>query len=366
MVDITMLPHRTLTKIQGKPNQRSLKVLMQQLMENAFSVKTDLGGGQHGHCGIILSATEYTELTKDENNPNDPGQTFVFPKQPLKPTVTISTTTEQRYAEHEDYKEKKEEWKTANDFEEISKKMITDAVDKIYLAAIYHKKFGFAHTKSRQILEHLWKKYNDTTDADIEQNKIDLAAAFDPSQPMEILWNRADTCMTFAEDAKEPLTEAEVCRILAKVLHATQVFDLGCLSWNNRDNNQKDYAKFQEHFNKYARSLPMTTGEAGYANFAGLRLNNNQADTTTTPHAAAATINETLGNYDVISRDGTQAYYYCWSHGLGRNKNHTSATCNARKEGHQADATLNDPKGGCPNLMGISRRNQWNSRRTDE
>ena len=38
--------------------------------------------------------------------------------------------------------------------------------------------------------------------------------------------------------------------------------------------------------------------------------------------------------------------YYCWTHGLGRDANHTSATCQNPAAGHQYDATINDMKGG--------------------
>jgi predicted RNase H-like nuclease (RuvC/YqgF family) len=37
---------------------------------------------------------------------------------------------------------------------------------------------------------------------------------------------------------------------------------------------------------------------------------------------------------------------YCWSHGYQVAKSHTSATCNARKTGHQETATKVDTMGG--------------------
>jgi hypothetical protein len=40
-------------------------------------------------------------------------------------------------------------------------------------------------------------------------------------------------------------------------------------------------------------------------------------------------------------------FHYCWSHGLGRNSQHTSPTCTYPKEGHQTDATLDNMMEGC-------------------
>ena len=37
---------------------------------------------------------------------------------------------------------------------------------------------------------------------------------------------------------------------------------------------------------------------------------------------------------------------YCWTHGFDVAPTHTSATCKAKKEGHQVDATFNNNLGG--------------------
>ena len=40
---------------------------------------------------------------------------------------------------------------------------------------------------------------------------------------------------------------------------------------------------------------------------------------------------------------------YCWTHGFTTNANHTSATCNRPKKGHDTTATGRDRKGGNDN-----------------
>jgi hypothetical protein len=39
-------------------------------------------------------------------------------------------------------------------------------------------------------------------------------------------------------------------------------------------------------------------------------------------------------------------YFYCWSHGLSTNRDHTSGTCTSPVEGHNANASLTDMMGG--------------------
>ena len=67
--------HKTLTKIIGEPNAKSLQKLFKQLKRNARSVTSSLGGGQYGHMFMVLSEEEWNNLpgTTPVNAPADPG-----------------------------------------------------------------------------------------------------------------------------------------------------------------------------------------------------------------------------------------------------------------------------------------------------
>ena len=49
----TYFQHKLLTKIHGKPTYPTLQTLYTELKANAGSVPTTLGGGQHGHLGLL-------------------------------------------------------------------------------------------------------------------------------------------------------------------------------------------------------------------------------------------------------------------------------------------------------------------------
>ena len=55
VIDIkqTFFDYPDLTKIDGKPNIMTLLKLKNELKANAQSVPTVLGGGQHGHLGLV-------------------------------------------------------------------------------------------------------------------------------------------------------------------------------------------------------------------------------------------------------------------------------------------------------------------------
>ena len=53
-----------LDKIHGEPTYHALKRMKEQLKRNAQSVISDLGGGAHGHLGLVLTAQEYTKFSQ--------------------------------------------------------------------------------------------------------------------------------------------------------------------------------------------------------------------------------------------------------------------------------------------------------------
>ena len=49
-------------KIHGEPSYESLKKLKNQLKTNTQSLSSYLGGGEHGHLGLVLIPEEYAFL----------------------------------------------------------------------------------------------------------------------------------------------------------------------------------------------------------------------------------------------------------------------------------------------------------------
>ena len=53
----------SITKIHGEPDCEQLKKLKDKLKANATKIPSELGGGAHGHLGLVLSATEYINIS---------------------------------------------------------------------------------------------------------------------------------------------------------------------------------------------------------------------------------------------------------------------------------------------------------------
>ena len=54
-----------LSRIVGKPNTVTLITLLNEVKSNAMSVHSDLGGGENGHLGLVVSPATYQTLVPD-------------------------------------------------------------------------------------------------------------------------------------------------------------------------------------------------------------------------------------------------------------------------------------------------------------
>jgi hypothetical protein len=61
-------------KIHGQPTNHDITMLKKELVSIAASIPSGLGGGNHGHAGIIVKMTKYLAMAGVAfNNPIHPG-----------------------------------------------------------------------------------------------------------------------------------------------------------------------------------------------------------------------------------------------------------------------------------------------------
>jgi hypothetical protein len=96
---------------------------------------------------------------------------------------------------------------------------------------------------------------------------------------------------------------------------------------------------FKEHINKEdsERNRKLTTKTAGYHGANGANGNR--------PHGMPP-LNPAPTSGNVVLPNGIMMYY-CWWHGLGKNKDHTSSTCTFKKDSNIDTATMDNMQGGC-------------------
>jgi hypothetical protein len=60
---VANFPNKTLPTIADEPDYGSINNMVQLLYDNAAAFPTTLGGGQHGHTGLIMTPLLYPTLS---------------------------------------------------------------------------------------------------------------------------------------------------------------------------------------------------------------------------------------------------------------------------------------------------------------
>ena len=83
----THFERANLTPIRGKPTYETVHKLWNEIKANARSVYSHLGGGTHGHLGLVLTAAQYADISNT---------VFTCPSHPVPLAIPLATTSVQR------------------------------------------------------------------------------------------------------------------------------------------------------------------------------------------------------------------------------------------------------------------------------
>lgn len=322
---------QNLTPIEGAPNNKSSKILKKQLFANACAVHSTRGGGMHGHMSLLLAKNSYRELTGSNYNlPNHPGDA---------PTHTAGLPKAQIAEINQQYNATLLEFKTYHDIHATLKQQILTAVSHIFLNTLEDDLMGYSNVDAVDMLDHLAAKYATITSDDIKRNQATLSAPWNPDTEIKDLWLQINQAQLFSLDADNnnthEISNETVIHLALVMFEKEQLFITYCDMWRNRDKSDCTLTMFQNHFEKANKGqlCKLTANQVGYYG------------ATNAAQGAQPPIVEVISNECVQVNDGCQIYY-CWTHGLGKNHSHTSATCTHPAEGHIIDATAKNMKDG--------------------
>ena len=222
--------------------------------------------------------------------------------------------------------------------------MLLEAVPQAYLNTIADPLTCFAGVCARTMLAHLDKNYATITTDHVEANEQELSRPWDPATPTETVFDHATEVQAFAATTTDTISDGKLVRETLQIFKKSGVLGDGVKDWRKKLPADQTWTAMRVHFRKanQRRIQDSTSGDLGYhaANAAQTGPTNAAAiQAMVTQAVAAQTNNNTTGATDLPN------WYYCWSHGLGINPNHTSSTCTHAAEGHNSTATLGNMKG---------------------
>jgi hypothetical protein len=319
-------PHPELTPIPGIPDRKSIALVRQQLNANALSQHSNRGNGALGLLHLTVSDATY--LARSGNIP------FIAPVHPgPQPVIHAEATQFQIIEANRQYLANVTEIGSYTTSDTTMKHQLIAAINPTYIDCLKDKHIGFANVTILDILNHLEETYGEVTPEDLTANIANLNRQWSPDQPIEDVWKQVDDAITFAED-HDPISGPTAVRAAVDNLDNSGVFSDAIKKFRRQPNEYKTLANLKADINKAnkERLRKLTATNAGFHS------------------AAAAAIKPpatTLAPPAPTTEPSLPGYYYCWSHGLGKNPEHTGMKCKNPVAGHCKEATLGNMMGGC-------------------
>jgi len=143
------LQKETATKIHGQPTDHDVTLLEKELIAIAATIPTTLGGGNHGHAGLIIEPMKYLTMTG--------GIAFAPPANPgISPAgLALNAAAGTRAREEALHKELIAQYEIHHGVEQALKDNIIEAVDEDFLLEIEDETLGFLNKMPSTMIAHL-------------------------------------------------------------------------------------------------------------------------------------------------------------------------------------------------------------------
>ena len=374
---IESFPYPTIPPIQGRPTHQSLQALTKLIYENAASVPSGIGGGNHGHLGVPMPQPTYNIVA---------GNPWVPPLNPGPvPVIPPGATQAMIAALERQHKEELRIWQLHRNVDAALKQQVQNAVPRMYIKALANQYTGFMGVTCAQLLTHLKTTYGRLTPTQLTENDKHFRQAYDPSRPIEDMYERIEMTVETANDAGTPYTVAQVLQNAYAKMFQSGLYGDACKEWRRKPEAEKTWPNFQTHFAEAVlerEESEQTTAQQGYAgnvdeipptedeltrtadalmNLATASQEDRRmlADLTAMNQRLLQTIEDKDKKIEALQKQvdqlkkkprgprGGGSRRYCWSHGYNPwGHDHTSQTCRNKKEGHQDNATWENNMNG--------------------
>ena len=371
-------PHQDIGAIAGRPTYVRLLPIRDKLVANAAAIPSTLGGGAHGHSGLVLSDATYHRET---------GHHFTVPAFPgavaSVPNGTVSLAERNIREKHaSDLKQ----YNLCNAISNALKKIIINVIDDEHLEALNHAITGYANVEVHQMVSHLFKTYGRFTSGQLDGARAKAGETWDPSVPIQSLFSKIKKCADLLEAAEEPLSDKQMVRYGYDAVLKTGCFSDEMKKWRRKDPTDKTWVLFKvymaKEYDDHLEDVEAGTDQFNSANSAvqdetlgilkDLAFNAssdrenlaNLSEANVTLQTLVTTLKTSLSkiegqltnvsnrltalekkNPTATAGGGTEKKkFYCWTCGV--NWNHGSKLCTVQKPNHDRTAWWRDRKGG--------------------
>jgi hypothetical protein len=132
----------------------------------------------------------------------------------------------------------------------------------MYLDVLNDNMVGFANVTAQAILDYLFMTYGNITAVDLENNFEQMRRAWDPQQPVELLFKQIQDCANYSESGGVIIGHSQQINVGYAKIFATGHFMSAYRRWNEKPNGEKTWAQFKAHFSAAHRQHKQMQGES--------------------------------------------------------------------------------------------------------
>ena len=233
----------SISKIFGQPTENDISKMEKELMAIAATTPTSLGGGNHGHAGIIVEDAKYTEITG--------GNAFVNPPNPgLYPIIAANEAAGNRAREEAIHKGLVREYEIFCGVKAGLKDIILGAADNDYVLEIKDEILGFLNQTPKQIIAHLHNRGGQLDFADTNKLIEERDSEWDGSEVPQVYFNRVTKAMEQLQRAGITSDLKERRDMALFYLKATGEYNPAVREWENKPTVNKTWANIKVFISK--------------------------------------------------------------------------------------------------------------------
>ena len=215
----------TPTIIRGEPTHQDLKRLNTELRANASSIDSDLGGGDHGYLGLVLTAPEYTAVCPTA---------FTALNFPARLTLPATATAVEAAIARGERQDQIREYRECAEVENVLLRHIATAIEDRYIESLKNEHTGLIDSDIPTVLQHLQTRYGTVQASEVKEEEDNvLKLDFNPSDSLVILFNPIEKLQKLATKAKMPYTEKQLINFGLTIIRNTRDFEKGLLEWRS-------------------------------------------------------------------------------------------------------------------------------------
>ena len=244
--------YKDFTPIRGEPNADSLLRLCNEIKANARSVLSHLGGGAHGHLGLVLSPIEYATIANNQPfiRPGHPGTLTIPPGTPQHRAITLK----------EAYNEELRRFRECQGVEQALLQQLIESIEPQYLLALRNRQTNSITVPLNDVLDYLTTTFGRVTPQMLDERMTAVAQmGYNPHQPIDLVFNAVDDLCDYANLAFIPFTELQTVNKAYNILLRSGHFKEALRKWRRRLPAAQTWTDFKIFFRRAHQELREVT-----------------------------------------------------------------------------------------------------------